>query len=324
MKIKKFTKDHFFFNPETLQYESRAKSIRRTVIRVVSFLLFSFIIAAAYYIAYSVFFDTYSEYAIKRENKILEEHLAELNEKYSQLDEVISDISKRDTNIYSVIFESKPMVISINNKDQSELFESLQSRNNNELAVITEYRLNFLASKIRQQSFAFDSLKKLIDVKREELEFIPSIMPINYNVNAIGASIGEKINPIHKSLHVHTGIDFAVPVGSDVLVTASGTVKSVISKKLSTGTEIIIDHGNDYETRYLYLDEAFVTRGQKVKRGDIIGKVGNIGVTVPHLHYEVRRSDKIADPLNYFFMDLSPEEIQLITAISLNKGQSLD
>jgi murein DD-endopeptidase MepM/ murein hydrolase activator NlpD len=168
-------------------------------------------------------------------------------------------------------------------------------------------------------------LKKLVQSKQDEIKFIPAIVPIKkLHINAIGASVGDKINPIHKSLHVHKGIDFAAPVGSEVIATASGTVKDIISRKFSTGTEIIIDHGNDYETRYLYLNEALVKKGAAVNRGDVIGKVGNIGVTVPHLHYEVRVGGKIADPLNYFFIELSPKEAILFAKTSLSKGQSLD
>jgi murein DD-endopeptidase MepM/ murein hydrolase activator NlpD len=275
---------------------------------------------------YSIFFDTYSEYSIKRENKILSEHLVEINKQYKKLNDVIIDISKRDTNIYSVIFETKPLDDIFANTEQSSVkYEMLQSKTITELVNLAESKITTLTGKMRHQSAIVDTFKNLVQIKQDKLGYIPSIVPVrNLHINAIGASIGDKINPIYKSLQVHKGIDFAAPVGTDIIVTASGTVKDIISRKFSTGTEIIIDHGNDYETRYLYLNEALVKKGAQVNRGDVIGKVGNIGMGVPHLHYEVRVGGKIADPLNYFFMELSPKEVIMFAKTSLSKGQSLD
>jgi murein DD-endopeptidase MepM/ murein hydrolase activator NlpD len=316
----------FIFNPKTLRFEDVGKSIWRTVRRVIIFLVSSFAIAVVYYSVYSLFSDTYSEYSIKRENKILAEHLSEVNDQYKKLHEVILDISKRDTNIYSVIFETKPLDDVLVTEEQSSVkYEFLHSKTIKELALLAKDKMETLTAQIRIQSENVNNFKNLIQLKQDEVNYIPAIVPIkNLHINAVGASIGDKINPIHKSLHVHRGIDFAVPVGSEIIVTASGIVKDIISRKFSTGTEIVIDHGNDYETRYLYLNEATVTKGTKVSRGDIIGKVGNIGVTVPHLHYEVRIGGKIADPLNYFFMELPPKESILFAKASLSKGQSLD
>jgi murein DD-endopeptidase MepM/ murein hydrolase activator NlpD len=316
----------FRFNPETLQYEDVGTSIRRKLAKLIVFLVSSFIIAAIYYLVYSLFFDTYSEYSLKRENKILAEHLTNINEQYKKLHEVVSDISKRDTNIYGVIFETKPLDdILVVEEQSSAKHEFLHSKTIKELVFLAKDKADALNGKLRIQSENVNVLQSLMISKQNEIKYIPSIVPIkNLHINAVGASIGDKINPIHKSLHVHKGIDFAVPVGSEVIATASGTVKDIISRKFSTGTEIIIDHGNDYETRYLYLNEALVKKGMRVNQGDAIGKVGNIGVTVPHLHYEVRIGGKIADPLNYFFMELSPKEAIMFAKTSLTKGQSLD
>jgi murein DD-endopeptidase MepM/ murein hydrolase activator NlpD len=316
----------FKYNPETLRFEDVGKSIRRTIRRIMSFLVSSFVIAVIYYVVYSLFFDTYSEYSIKRENKILAEHLTEINDQYKKLHEVILNISRRDTNIYSVIFETKPFDDTLVTAEQSSAkYEFLHTKTVKELVLLAESKMAILDDRIHFQSEFVDSFKNLIKLKQDEIRFIPSIVPVkNLSISAVGASVGDKINPIHKSLHIHKGIDFAVPVGSDVIVTASGTVKDIITRKFSTGTEIIIDHGNDYETRYLYLNESMVKKGTRVNRGDVIGKVGNIGVTVPHLHYEVRMGGKIADPLNYFFMELSPKDAILFAKTSLNKGQSLD
>jgi murein DD-endopeptidase MepM/ murein hydrolase activator NlpD len=317
-------KGKFRYNHETLQYESVGKSVKRTIWKVVSFLLFSLLISAGLYFIYSLFFDTFAEHSIKKENKILAEHLKIINERYEKLKEEIDYISVRDTNIYSVIFESKPWRPETS-ADKSQIYNVIYTKSDGELIQLSSEKLSKLTTTVQQRDVIFDSLKKLAGIHGEALGNIPSIIPINnLNINAIGASVGNRIKPVKKTLEVHTGIDFAVPAGTPVRATASGRVKNVTHKRFTSGAQISIDHGNEYETRYLYLDEVFVYEGAKVKRGDIIGKVGNVGLIVPHLHYEVRIGGKVADPLNYFFMELSPEDIIAYTTASSEKGQSLD
>ncbi|MDR2423943.1 MAG: M23 family metallopeptidase [Prevotellaceae bacterium] len=316
----------FRYNPNTLRYESvKGKTVLQKAKRFISFLLFTLVISVIYYFVYSIFFDTLPEYSIKRENAIFAEHLDSLKSRYHKLSEVIDDISRRDTGIYNVIFESKPADVFADANSSSKELEILNRKTNNELIALTNRQLDELTATINKYSPIFDSMKNLIAAKKSGIDAIPSIVPVaGLNINSVGASVGNKMHPIYKQLNVHTGIDFAVSAGSEVIATASGKVKSVVTKQFSTGTEIIIDHENGYETRYLYLKKATVSKNERVKCGEVIGTVGNIGITIPHLHYEVRIDGKIADPLNYFFRDLSPKQLILFATISSDKGQSLD
>ena len=88
---------------------------------------------------------------------------------------------------------------------------------------------------------------------------------------------------------------------------------------------IVIDHKNGYSTTYSHLGDILVRKGQKVKQGDVIGRVGLSGMSfAPHLHYEISFNGKIMDPVNYFFAELTPEQYKDLVAISSNTGQSLD
>jgi murein DD-endopeptidase MepM/ murein hydrolase activator NlpD len=322
-KKKNKQSERYFFNPESLDYESVGKSIGRTAKRIVSLLMFSFLVAVIYYAVYSIFFDTPSERIIKRENKILQTHLKEVEARYEQLDRVITDISKRDTNIYRIIFESEP--VNISKVDLSASYDMITKKSMNELIYESKNKLISNVAGVKKQNRILDSMKYILSSRKEKIKYIPSIQPVkNPTLKAIGASIGRKINPFYKSLQTHTGLDFVVPVGTEVMATADGTVGGIWYSQSGDGNRIEINHGNGYETRYLYLDEILVKKKDKVIRGQVIGKVGNLGMTVPHLHYEVRRNGKISDPLNYFFMELTPEQYEQIMSISLNNGQSLD
>ena len=91
------------------------------------------------------------------------------------------------------------------------------------------------------------------------------------------------------------------------------------------GNSVTIDHGFGYKSVYSHLESITVRSGQKIKRGDVIGQVGNSGLSVaPHLHYEVHLNGDAVNPVNYFFLDLSPEEYDRMIELSIKSGQSFD
>ena len=317
----------FRFNPESLEFEGVRPSVQRTIKRVFTLVVTSFLIAAAYYFVYSAFFDTPTERAKKRENKELKAQLAVLNDKYIQLDKAIEDIAVRDSNIYRSLFESDPVSPMDNDfATDATYFDNLENMSDNELTKLTSQNLSKITKKAAKEHKIFSNLLSTIDKNKDEINYIPAIQPIeNKSLTAAAASVGMRISPIFKSLKLHTGMDFAAPVGTDVVATADGTVQEIRYSHRGMGNHIVINHGdNTYETRYMYLNEIFVKKGEKVTRGQIIGKVGNLGMTMPHLHYEVRKDGKIADPLNFVFLELSPKDYESIIRISESNGQSLD
>lgn len=136
------------------------------------------------------------------------------------------------------------------------------------------------------------------------------------------------MHPIYKVERMHWGMDFTAPVGTPVHATGDGKVIEVSGSAKSYvgfGLVITIDHGYGYETLYGHLSAFNVKRGQQVKRGDIIGYVGNTGgSTAPHLHYEVHKNGTKVNPANYYYKDLTPEEYDQMIAISSSIGQTLD
>ena len=116
-------------------------------------------------------------------------------------------------------------------------------------------------------------------------------------------------------------------IGNNVYATGDATVQSTDlgQPRRGYGKQILLNHQYGYQTRYAHLSQIFVKPGEKVVRGQLIGKVGNTGgVTGPHLHYEVRHNGMRVDPIHYFFMELSPVEYQRIIRIAQSGMQSFD
>ena len=160
----------------------------------------------------------------------------------------------------------------------------------------------------------------------KSVKHIPSIIPIkDFSIGQAGASVGKKINPFYKTVVMHNGMDFLGAAGTDVMATAEGIVNETQRSKKGSGNSIVIDHQNGYVTTYSHLGDILVRKGQKVKQGDVIGRIGLSGMSfAPHLHYEISFNEKIMDPVNYFFAELTPEQYKDLVAVASNTGQSLD
>jgi len=118
----------------------------------------------------------------------------------------------------------------------------------------------------------------------------------------VSSYFGYRKDPFHKRRALHTGIDFSTGTGTQVITTADGVIKSAGWRK-GYGKCIVVQHKNGYKTLYGHLSKINVKKGQKVKSGELIGKVGTTGrSTGPHLHYEVYKNGKRINPKNYLTM----------------------
>jgi murein DD-endopeptidase MepM/ murein hydrolase activator NlpD len=202
----------------------------------------------------------------------------------------------------------------------------LEDLSNSEIVMETAKRIDNLSRQVYIQSKSFDEILELAKKKDEMAEKVPSIQPIaNKELHRIASPFGVRMHPFYKVLKMHTGVDFVAPSGTAVFATGAGVVSDVIHSSRGYGNTIILDHGNGYQTLYAHLSNTMVRRGQKVKRGEVIGLVGNTGMSVaPHLHYEVRKDYEPINPINFFFNELTPLEYERIIELAAQSGQSLD
>jgi len=157
-------------------------------------------------------------------------------------------------------------------------------------------RIKNVVSKIEVNIQELDQF--LLD-KDSILNSTPTILPAN---GWITSYYGHRISP-HKGIKkMHEGIDVGAPYGTPILAPADGVV-TYSGNKAGFGKFVQIDHGYGLETIYAHSQKLIAKKGNKVKRGDLIARVGSTGYsTGPHLHYEVRVNGIAVDPL-YFVLN---------------------
>jgi murein DD-endopeptidase MepM/ murein hydrolase activator NlpD len=316
------------YNPRTVKYEKVELNWMDKFLRFLTYFSATLVIAVVYNLVFSIFFDTPQEKGLKRENKQLKLQYEILNKRFSLVEKTLDDLQQRDNSIYRVIFETDPIPHSVREAGfgGSERYEKLKGYDNSQIVVETTKRLDKLSKQLYVQSKSYDEIIDLAKNKTDMLASIPAIMPIsNKDLTRTASGYGWRIHPIYKIKKMHEGMDFTAPTGTEIYATGDGVVETARSSLRGYGKRIVIDHGYGYKTRYAHLQAYNVRRGQKVKRGDVIGYVGSTGLsTAPHLHYEVEKDGKKVNPVHYYFNDLTPEQYEKMIFISSNSGQSFD
>lgn len=319
---------NYQFDFDSMRFDRVPRGIKSKLAMAFRLLLASFALAVISYIVYSFFFNTPRERQMAKENARMQEQLAELTSRYERVESVLKDIEKRDENIFRTIFESEPVRSDAQEAARAvgQLYEAVQAEGVESVVARTTGLLHGLGSATQEVSRAFDRLIALTQNDSIHLAAIPSIQPIgNEQLTRVAAPFGVRIHPFYKVLKMHTGIDFTAPIGTPVRATADGEVQQMVASKRGYGNTVIIKHGMGYSTLYAHLDQVMVRNGQKVTRGEVIGTVGNSGMSMaPHLHYEVQMNNQPIDPLNYFFMELDPARLARMALIASQTGQSLD
>lgn len=316
------------FNPKTLNFERIRLSTWQKTRRMVLLLLPGLAVGLLGIFLVYQFVDSPKEAELRRENKQLLVQYELLNKQIGELETVLGDVRRRDDNIYRVIFEADPLPESMRRAGAGGInrYRDLAGYASTELVVDTRRRLDQLTRQLVVQSRSLDEVADLVLRKQEMLASIPAIQPIpNEDLTQTAGGFGWRIHPIHKILKFHAGMDFTCKQGTPIHATGDGKVVFAEYSTNGYGMHVIVDHGFDYESLYAHMSKLEVRVGQKVKRGDVLGLVGNTGQSAgPHLHYEVHKGGEALDPANYFFNDLTPAEYARMLEISRNAGQSLD
>ena len=313
------------FNPEDLNYKKLDDSLKARLWRIAAYVAAVVVIAVLLNVIYSLFFDTPKERQIRRENEMLQEQYDALMERKQMVDTVMQEVERIDRDIYRVIFETEPVHSELDHSS-GITYQHLLQIPDEEIVYMLGHKLDSMMTQVQGSEPVYDMLMIKGENRREMLPAIPAIQPIeNRDLTLIASGFGHRMHPIYKIPKMHNGIDFSAPVGTPIRATGDGVVQSVTRSARGLGNQIVIDHGFGYTTLYACMDEMNVRQGAEVKRGDIIGTVGDTGLSVaPHLHYEVHLNGEPMNPINYFFLELSPADYDRLIIISMMSGQSFD
>lgn len=320
-------KVYYKYNPKTQAYDRIYPTFKHRVITAVRRFFANAGVAAVVFIVLIMFFGLPSEKELRNENSRLLSHYKLMSRELDDALAVLGDIRQRDDNLYRVMFNADPIPDDVRafNFAGTARYDSLESLGNAQLVIATTAKLDLLKRQLYVQSVSFDEITDLYRSKDEMYRCIPAIQPVaSKNLKHMASGYGNRIDPIYGTVRYHAGMDFSAPIGTDIYATGDGTVEDA-GWESGYGNCVVIDHGYGYKTRYAHMSKMSVRRGERVVRGQVIGHVGNTGKsTGPHLHYEVIVKGRTVNPVNYYYMDLTPEEYDEMIKAAETRGNMMD
>jgi murein DD-endopeptidase MepM/ murein hydrolase activator NlpD len=330
LNFEQMARPRYEFNPLKLVFEQVRIPWQRQLLAMLGYFSVAVVTSVLIISLAYTFLDSPKE-------KKLKEELAEMELRYKALDErtrllqaALNDLEHRDLNIYRVIFEADPVTTSTQSstRDQIRKYGNLAKYDYGAIMATTSLKIDALSKQMVAQSRSYDELTRRIRNKNALLEAMPAIQPMALSGRKSGelvSGFGYRMDPIYKTVKFHEGLDFTAPIQSPVYSTGTGIVAELVRMDRGYGNYIVIRHGHGYQTLYAHLARFEVKPGQKVKRGQIIGRLGNTGKsTGPHLHYEVIKNGRKMNPVYFIFNDLTPAQHQELVAKASNANQSLD
>lgn len=318
---------HFKYNKKKGRYVRSKPSPWRHLLMIVRHLLSGICIGGTFIYLFIYFVGSPGEWKLEKEHRLLLHQYMLLEARLNDALNVMSDIGQRDDNLYRMILQGEP--IGENNRnaiiDNANRYDSLLSLTDAALVVSVSRKMDLLERQLYLQSRSFDEVVTLSRNQEERLRCIPAIQPVaDKALRRMASGYGWRIDPIYNTRKFHSGMDFSAEQGTSVFVTGNGRVVSAGWQR-GYGLCIEVEHGFGYKTRYGHLSKKNVIKGQIVKRGDKIGEVGNTGKsTASHLHYEVWLRGAAQNPINYYYLDLTPEAYDELVQRAANVGQILD
>lgn len=324
------SKVKYYYDPDTLSYRKieakKSKKYRNLAFFILSAALFGLVCLIL--LLNTNLVNTPKELSLQREVQNYELQFDILNRKMLQIEEVLANIEDRDNNIYRLYFEANPIPEEQRRAGFGGInrYKSLEGFNNSEIIINATKRLDIIQKQMVIQSKSLDEITKLAEEKEKLLAAIPAIQPVrNKDLTRMASGFGWRTDPFTKARKMHKGMDFTAPRGTPIFASGDGKVTRADNKSSGYGKHIRIDHGYGYLSLYAHLSKYNVSPGQKVKRGDLIGFVGNTGRSeAPHLHYEVWKDGDKINPINFYYGSLTAEEFENMLKFATQENQSLD
>ena len=318
----------YYYDTESCRYE-RIKVTRWDILwNSLGFLAVSAILGLVMLLVYTVNFESPEEAHLRKENAELKFHFDLLDKDLVSLQQMLESIQDRDDNIYRVMLGAEPIPNSIRRAGfgGSDRYHELNGLSQEELIRTNYEELDILRKQMYIQTKSYDDVVGLAKRKEEMLASMPAIQPVsNKELKWLTSGFGWRIDPQLRTRRMHPGVDYSMPIGTKVYATGDGVVSRVETKFSGYGKQIVIDHGFGYKTRYAHLSGFKIRKGQRIKRGELIGYSGSTGKsTGPHLHYEVIVNGSVVNPVHYMYKDLTADDYEEILRLAAKEGMSQD
>lgn len=326
--MKKKHKHTYRFNPHTLRYEKVKVSVMDKIRKLSWSVLLGLVLGVTLLVVGFQVIDSPKEKELKRQLAQCQRQMKGLNDKVNRANQVLADLEKRDADVYRTIFESEPInKVRDSLLARQESYDSLMGHTYSELMVSTTQKVDDLTKRLYVESVSLDEIYRMAQSKQDRMASMPAIMPLDKRKCKLISGFGYRYHPILKTRRMHTGVDLTAKKGTPIYATGDGVVE-IAGKGLSDysgyGVVCVINHGYGYKTLYGHMTDVKVKKGQKVKRGELVGTVGSTGLSqAPHLHYEVIMNGQKVDPVRYFFNGLTAAEYEEILELARQENQCI-
>lgn len=280
--------------------------------RLVRNLLIGFILVAICNLLFSSLFYTPKMFRLADERRALKLKYEILENRIASAQRQLEQIRHRDNFVYRPLFSSDTLSIDgVYDRYADSKYASIEGNDYSPVMKRMWQQMDQLARSLYLESKSMDELQILSEDKERFSTSVPAIWPIDRSKlrNKIGA-FGYRNHPVLRRWKFHSGVDMPGRVGDPIYATGDGVVEYVERSRAryGYGTQILIDHGYGYKTRYAHLNKLLVEKGDTITRGQLIAEMGNTGIsTAPHLHYEVIYNRTHVNPINYFDQNMSAE-----------------
>jgi len=317
----------YHYNPDTLSY-SKIQPKKGSFIWIGIVFLLAFLLTSILgFVLWSNVIESPKVKTQKRELENLQLNYELLTKKNMQHADRLAELEGRDNTIYRQFFEATPVSDEVRKAGFGGVnrYKSLEGFDNSKMITDLTKQMDVLSKRIVVQSKSLDEIVKMAENKEEMLASIPAIQPVKKEeLTRMASGYGMRMHPILKIRKMHEGMDFTAKAGTPIYASGNGTVTRA-DRSPSFGNVVYIEHGYGYKTVYAHMKTIATRKGKTVKRGDVIGYVGNTGRSVaPHLHYEVHKNGRPVNPIYYYYGNLSPEEFVAMQKAAEQDGQSLD
>lgn len=306
------------YNPDTLSFERIRLTGKMMLKKAAVFLSIALVIALAGSFWYIDQFTPLEEQYLANRNKALKVEWELLASRMNTMHERLGDLAHQDDTNYRVILDMDPLSADERRAGVGGAEPEFDPEIKHYDYLFSMYQqVEKLRHQLDVETQSYTQLNETANNRINMWASRPAIQPIsNKDLSRLHTTYGSRFHPIFNQYRDHKGLDFTAPKGTPVYATGDGRV-SMAYYSSSYGNVVYLDHGYDYETRYAHLSAFNVHPGQYVKRGEVIGYVGNTGVSAaPHLHYEVLRQGTHINPINFFQRDLSNKEYERLITLS--------